>query len=308
VGSSATPKLSDDVSLVVPIITCDMATGAGKHHTSQWIQQELGFAARPSVPFLFVIEEGASFGETDTGSIERIRFPSGKFPRALGRIVNQITALQHSVIVTRDLPEIDLSDRVWRLILEAREQAAKSNYEQFLQLSEETLKLDPTAWRAALNVGVALVKLGRLADAERAFLDLIEAFDGNDQAKALAYHNLGWREQVRSAGDYKNARSLRAEAGYYEKALAFMHSKTHTRASLIQCKVLLGELGEASALLLQSLNYRGFLEALRYETENRGYLGHQILRQLPESEWLYPLLFPVWQAADDELRDNERLV
>jgi hypothetical protein len=137
---------------------------------------------------------------------------------------------------------------------------------------------------------------------------MLKAFDGNNQAKAMAYHNLGWREQVRSAGDHKNAESLQAEASYYEKALAAMHSKTHTRASLIQCKVLLGELSAASALLLQSLNYSGFLEALRYETENRGYLGHQILRQLPESEWLYPLLFPVWRSTDDELRETHRLV
>lgn len=97
---------------------------------------------------------------------------------------------------------------------------------------------------------------------------------------------------MKSAGDPYNVEALQKEEEFYEAALALVHSLTVTRASLIQCRILLGKLSEASLLLMQSLNYSGFLAALHHENKNRGYLGHQILRQLPESEWLYHFSSP----------------
>jgi tetratricopeptide (TPR) repeat protein len=307
-SSEALSGLTESASLIVPILTRDVKLGEDGSQSLHWIQREATLAFRRSVPFLFVIEDGTVFDGRIVGDIEQIRFAPGNFHSTIERVVQQVTALVHHLVVPRELPEGDLNDRVWRLIMEAREQARRANFEKFLRLSEEALAIEPRAWRAALNVGVALAKLGRLSDAERVFLDIIQAFNDNVQAKAMSYHNLGWIQHIRSAGEPGNTKSLTAEATYYEAALAVMHSKTHTRASLIQCRVLLGQLNEAKALLMESLNYRGFLEALRYETENRGHLGHQILRQLPGSEWLYPLLFPAWHAADDELREDNRLV
>jgi tetratricopeptide (TPR) repeat protein len=314
-GENVVGKLSENVPrriesscLVLAVLTRDVEIGGGKYQPSQWTLQEVTWAVAHDVPCILIVEEDVEFEGGIVGDLEQIRFAPGDFASTLERVVNQVTALLNSVIISQELPENTLNDRVWRLIMEGREEAAKGKFENLLRISKEAWELDRTAWRAALNIGVALVKLGQLPDAKQIFLEILKTFDDNGQAKAMANHNLGWLEQVKSAGDPHNIESLRAEATFYEAALAAMHSKTHTRASLIQCKVLFGEVSEASALLMQSLNYHGFLEALRYESEQRGYLGHQILRQLPESEWLYPLLFPVWHAADDELRENHRLV
>lgn len=298
----------EDASVVVAVLTRAEEVGPGRYRSAQYSLQEVMLAGARHVPVIPIVEEGVEFDGGLLGDLELIRFSPGDFASTLERVSNQVTALLNSVVITPDLPENDLSDPVFRLIMKAREQAAKGNYESFLRLSEEAYELDRTAWRAVMNIGTALVKLGRFIPAKQAFLDVVRIFDDNVQAQAVAFHNLGWLEQVKSAGNPYYVEALLEEEKYYESALTAQHSMTLTRASLLQCKVLLGKLSEASVVLKQSLNYRGFHKALRYETENRGYLGHQILRQLPESEWLYPLLFPVWQAADDELREDGRLV
>jgi len=314
-GENVVGKLSENVTrriesagVVVAILTRDVEIGGGRYQPSQWTLQELTWAVALNVPCIIVLEEGVEFDGGLVGDLQQIRFAPGEFSSTLQRVFNQVKALLNSVVISQELPEDVLNDRAWRLIVKAREEAAKGNFENVLRLSKEAWELDKTAWRAALNMGVALVKLGQLPQAKKIFLEILKTFDDNGQAKAMAHHNLGWLEQVKSAGNPHDIKSLQAEVNCYEAALAAMHSKTHTRASLLQCQVLLGEVIEASTLLMQSLNYHGFLEALRYETIQRGYLGHQILRQLPESEWLYPLLFPVWHTDDDELRENHRLV
>lgn len=314
-GENVVGKVSDEVqariesaSIVVTVLTRDVEIGGGRYQPSQWCLQEITWAVAHHVPCILVVEEGVEFDGGIAGDLEQIHFAPGDFASTLERVVNQVTALLNSVVPPEELPENNLSDRVWRLIMEGRERAVKGDFEKCLRLSEEAFELDRTAWRAALNIGLSLVKLCRFNLAERVFLDIVRTFDDNAKAQAMAYHNLGWREQVKSAGNPYNVEALSKEKKYYELALAAQHSKTHTRASLIQCEVLLGNLTEASALLMQSLNYSGFVEALRYETENRGYLGHQILRQLEEAVWLYPLLFPIWPDDDGELRNDARLV
>jgi tetratricopeptide (TPR) repeat protein len=294
-GENLVGSLSDEVQgriessrLVLAVLTRDVEIDEGRYQPSQWCIQEVTWAIARHVPCILIVEQGVEFDGGIAGDLAQIRFPPGDFASILERVVNQARALLSNVVVLSQLPEDSLSDRVWRLIVKGREEGEKGNNDALLRLSEEALELDPNAWRAAINVGVALVKLGRLKAAEQVLSDVLRSFDDNAQAKALAYHNLGWREWVQSAGDPRNVEALLKGEKFYEAALAAMRSQTETRASLIQCKVLLGNLGEASSLSMQSLDYGGFLEALRYETENRGYLGHQILRQLPESEWLYP--------------------
>lgn len=293
-------ELIEKSCLVVAVLTRDVEITGGRYQPSQWPIEEVIWAIARRVPCILTVEEGVEFDGGIAGDLEQIRFAPGDFGSILERVVNQVTALLNALVTPPDLPEDDLSDRIWRLIVKSREEAAKGNLENVLRLCDAALELDPKAWRALLNKALALVKLGRLREAERVLLEIVKTFKANPQAKTWAYHNLGWLEQVRSAGDPRNVEALRAEAGFYEAALVEMHSNIQSRVSLIQCRVLLGELSEASDLLMQSLNYRGFLAVLRYETEQRGYLGHQILRELPESEWLYPLLFPVWHAAGDD--------
>lgn len=309
-------KPSDEIArriesarLIIALLTRDVKIGEDVYQPSQWALQEVTWAIAHHLPCLLVVEDGVKFDGGIAGDFEQIRFAPGDFASTLQRVTEQVTTLlNNDVVIPHDLPGDNLSDRVWRLIVEARAQAEKGRFENVLRLSDEALELDSTTWRAALNKGVALVKLGQLSGAEQVFLDMVKTFDDNGQAKAMAYNNLGWREQVSSGGQPQTSKSLQTEAMFYEAALAAMHSMNHTRASLIQCKILLEEVSDASTLLMQSLNYHGFPEALRYETLNRGYLGHQILRQLPESVWLYPILFPMWHATDDELREKQLLV
>lgn len=310
-GDNLAGRLSDKVPariesscLAIAVLTRDVEIGEGRCQPSQWCVEEVTWAVAHHIPCILVIENGVEFNGGIAGDLEQIRFAPGDFASTLVRVINQVTALLNDLIPPQELPEDTLDDRVWRLLVEARDAAMRGFNNKFLRLSKEAFELDPTAWRAALNIGDALAKLGRLEAARQVFLDIVKNFYDNVQARFMANHNLGWLEQLKSAGNPKDREPLLKEQAYYEAALAAMHTSVHTRASLIQCRVLLDKVSEASALLWQSLNYRGFLEALCYETEQRGHLGHQILRQLPESEWLYPLLFPVWQAADDELRER----
>jgi hypothetical protein len=310
VGGKLAEEVQDQIesaSLVVAVLTRDVEIGGGKFQPSQWCLQKVTWAVAHHVPCVLVVEEGVEFNSEIAGDLEQIHFESGDFASTLERVVNQVRALLNSVVLPQELPEEDLGDRVWRLIMEAREQADKGNFEKCLRLSEEALELDRTAWRAALNIGVSLVKLCRFNLAEQVFMDIVAGFEDNAQPVAMANHNLGWLAQVKSAGDPYNVEALLKEEKYYEAALSAQHSMIETRASLIQCKVLRRKLTEASALLMKSLKYGGFLEALRKETRKRGYLGHHILRQLPEAVWLYPLLFPVWSNEYNELRDEGRL-
>jgi len=293
--------------LLIAVLTRDVEVGGGGYQPSQWCIEEVIWALAHRVPCIIAVEEGVEYDGRLAGDLAQIRFTPDDLATMLERVVNQATALLGDVVIAPELPEDELSDPVWRLIVKGRDEGNKGNNENLLRLSRQALELNPNAWRAALNVGVAYVRLGQLNDAERVLSGIVNGFDDNSQAKALAYHNLGWREQVKSAGDPYNVESLQKEEEFYEAALALVHSLTLTRAALIQCRVLLGKLSEASLLLMQSLSYSGFLAALHHETRNRGHLGHQILRQLPESEWLYPLLFPVWQAADEGPREHDRL-
>jgi hypothetical protein len=306
-GENVVGKVSEEVqniiesaSLVIAVLTRDVELGCGNYQPSQWCLQEVTWAIAHRVPCMLIVEDGVEFKGGITGDLEQIHFAPGDFASTLERVVNQVTALLNSVVIPGELPEDNLADRVWRLIMEAREQAAKGNYEKCLRLSEEAFELDRGAWRAALNIGVASVKLCRFTLAEQVFLDIVRNFNDNAQAAAMANHNLGWLEQVKNAGDPYNAEALSKEEKYYEAALAAQHSMTDSRASLIQCKVLRRKVTEASALLMKSLKYSDFLDSFRKETKKRGYLGHQILRQLPEAVWLYPLLFPVSSDEDNE--------
>lgn len=294
--------------LLVAVLTRDVDLGNGRFQPSNWTIQELRFAVGNHIPSVVTIEDGVELEGGLAGDPEMIHFARDDFKTILERLVNQVKALHNDVIQPDELPERDLSDPVFCLIVRAREAARRRNWSEFLRFSEEAYQLDSGAWRAQNNVGVASVKIGDLSRAAGEFSSILTSFSGNQPAKAMAYHNLGWLTQIDTTGNPLNLSALQKEEKYYELALAEVSSKCHTRASLIQCKVLQGKIPEASELLMTSLNYRGFVSALKYETEDRGYLGHEIIQALPESRILNRILFPTCSGEDDYLLVNERLV
>lgn len=290
--------------LVVALLTRDVQVGEESWQPSQWMLQEVTWAVAINIPCLLVVEEGVQFDGGLLGDLEQIRFAPEEFPGTLVRIANQVQALMLlNVDIPGTLPSSDLSDRVRLLIVEARERARKGRFDEVLRLSEEALGLDSSAWQAMLNKGVALVHLGHLAAAEKLFLRMAEDYEGGPEwILARVYHNLGWVEEVRDAGRL-NPKSLRKQARYLEKSLTLNHRSLYTRALLLLCRAALGEMDEANFLLMDSLKYRGFIQALRREIETKGAVGHRLLRKLPD--WLYSLLFPTWGTGEDDDGEDE---
>lgn len=277
--------------LSIALLTKDTKIGTDVWQPSQWIIQEITWAAANKIPTLLLVEDGVKFDNGITGDIEKISFKNGDFAAALVRIAEQARTLMNPVIIPRELPEAT-PDGIDRLILEARENGQRRHWNEVLRLSDEALCLDPKAWRAMLNRGLALVNLGHVNKGKEIFLDMLEIFVLNKDALSAAYHNCGWVEEVRSAGG-EDKKSLRRQIKYYEKSLKLDSSRVHTRASLLLCRALAGEKSKCNLLLTESLAYGSFLNALGFEVTNRGWQGHKALGMLPG--WLYPVLFPKWE-------------
>jgi tetratricopeptide (TPR) repeat protein len=274
--------------LVVALLTRDVKVGEDIWQPSQWVIQEVTWAAAHRVPCLLVVEEGVRFDGL-LGDLEQIRFTSDGFARTLRRIHDQVeTMMRLTVGIPDDMPRSKLS-QVQVLIIAARRSARRCRWGEVLRLSEEALLLDPTAWEAALNKGVALVYLGHLKSAEQVFLRALEDFPGGgDLLLSKANHNLGWVGDVRDAGRL-DPKALRKMARHWERALSLDRRCVDTRASLVLCRAALDELDEANFLLMDSLIYPGFLQVLKREIAAKGAIGHRLLGKLPE--WLYPVLF-----------------
>ena len=292
-------KLIEASHLVVALLTRDVEVGEGTWVPSQWVMQEVTWAAAHHVPCLLLVEEGVKFDAGIAGDLEQIRFAPDRFESILVRTVSQVqTLISLDTSISGGMPAPNLSDRVKLLIMEGTEYAKKRRWDEVLRVSEEALQLDSRAAQAALRKGVALLHLGQLISAERFFLRMLEDFAGvEDSLLSRVYGNLALIEEVRDAGSL-NVKALRKQARYLEKSLALDHKNIYTRAALILCRVALNELEEANAVLMDSLKYRGFPKALRRDVETKGAVGHRLLRQLPD--WLYSLLFPTWHLNDEE--------
>lgn len=285
--------------MVIALLTPDDAA----QQPSQWTLQEVTWAIAHHVPCLLVVQEEVKFNGGIVGDLEQIRFAPEDFASALVRIVNQVQGmLSLGVNIPEHLPSSHLSDPVQLLILKAREYAKRQRWDEVLRLSEEALRLEPTATEAALNKGAALMHLGQLTGAEKLFQWMLEIFsEAEDSLMAKVHHNLGLIEELRDAGSL-NMKSLRKQVKHFEKSLALNHKSVDARAALILCRVALGELNDANALLMESLKYPGFLKALHHLVETMGAVGHRLLSKLPD--WLYSILFPTWDTdVDDDEQD-----
>lgn len=290
----------ESASLVIVLLTRDVKTGEDQWQPTQWTLQEMIWAVAHRVPCLLVVEEGVTFDGGIAGDLEQMRFAPGDFAGTLVRIANQAkTLMSLGVDIPTRLPGSTLSDRVRLLILESRECGKKGRWDEVLRLTEEALSLDPKAAEAALNKGVALARLNKLAASDRWFLWMLEEFaDAEDSLLSKVHYNLAVNEDVRDAGDL-NVRSLRKQAKSLEKSVALDHKNVYARASLVLCRVALDEMGEATALLMDSLKYgMRFLRALHHVVETKGAVGHRLLSKLPD--WLYSILFPTAGADDDD--------
>lgn len=290
-------KLLEASTLAIALLTRDVKTDDGKWHPSQSVIEEVALVVTLGKPVLLVVEEKVYFNGGLTGELEKITFNADNFASVIARIVYQTQIMMTGVLVPPELPEASLDDRIRLLILEARACGKKKQWDEVERLSKEALELDPKAWRAMLNFGIARGKKGHLSEAEKIFLEMLELFAGNEKALPAIYSNLGWIEVVKSGGS-RDIKSLRKQAKYFEKSLKLQPSGLDTRAILILCYALMGEKEKANDLFMDSLKYRFFFDALRFEVENKGWLGHEALKELPI--WLYPILFPTWDCNDEE--------
>jgi len=291
----------ESARMVVALLTPD----DDAQQPSQWTLQEVTWAVAQHIPCLLVVEEGVKFDGGIVGDLEQIRFAPENFASALVRIASQVQGMVSlGVNIPEHLP-LHLSDPVQLLILNARENAKRRRWDEVLRLSEEALRLEPAAVEAALNKGAALMYLGQLTGAERHFHWMLNVFSGvEDSLMAKVHHNLGLIEELRDAGSL-NTKSLRKQVKHFEKSLALNHKALDACAALILCRVALGELNDANALLMDSLKYRGFLKALHDLVETKGAVGHRLLSKLPD--WLYSILFPTWDTDVDDAEQDYKV-
>jgi tetratricopeptide (TPR) repeat protein len=292
-------KILEASTMAIALLTRDVKTDEGKWQPSQSVIEEVTSAIMLGKPVLLVAEDGVFFNGGLTSELEKIYFKEGGFASAIYRIIYQTQKMMTGAITLPELPREDLDVRVKYLIIEIREAGKKKLWDEVERLSKEALQLDRKAWRAWTSYGVSRGKKGYLSEAEKIFLEMLELFADNENAVAIAYYNLGWIEEMR--GGNQDIKSLRKQVKYYKKSIKFEAAEIHTRtrAALVICYALMQEKEKANALFTESLDYSGFLpDALRYEVESRGWLGHKALKVLPE--WVYLVLFPTRDSNDEK--------
>jgi tetratricopeptide (TPR) repeat protein len=252
------------------------------------------------VPCILVVEGGLVFDPGIAGDLEQIRFPPGDFRSVDVRVAWQVDALMNlAVDIPSEVPACPPDVRVRLLNLEGREYGRLGRWADVKRVSDEALRLDPKATSAAINKGVALVHLGYFADAEGLFMQIPAEFNNADDSQLSKVHqNLAWVKRVRDAGSLE-PESLREQVMHLKESLTLDPRNVYARAYLLLCRVALGELEEARALLMESLNdWDRFLKALDKVVEAWGGAGHRLLGRLPDA--LYSLLFPARKDDDDD--------
>lgn len=304
VSTSVRERIESSDALIA-ILSRRRPLADGNWMTHPWVIEEATWAAAKGKRVLRVVEDGVQEIGGIIGDVENIRFSTGQFERCIlkilgfARFVSERSANRpavqtverrpqpRSVVVDEPL-EAEWSEEVQRLVKETRNRAALELFSDALGLSNQAIRIDPTCWRAYINRGVALVHLGRYAEADATFDEVASTFSRSGSIVAKALHNKAWLIGVRDGFD--SERTLRMRKDLYLQALALDNRRLMSRAMVLICMVLLEEEESSRPFLEASMRWEGFLGALRGELDALGALGLKAAHQFPS--WLRNLLYP----------------
>jgi tetratricopeptide (TPR) repeat protein len=163
-------------------------------------------------------------------------------------------------------------DKVRGLIFDLRHLTQQKRYEEALELARQATLLDPHYWRAWISYGSLLALLGNLDEGEAIFRRVLEDFSDNPKAVAAALHNCAFAKEVRCKLN-PTEEDLRVYLPMYEVALRLDDSRANTHASVLINTALLRQLEKDQKLLEDSLQREGCLDAMKFETKERGSKG-----------------------------------
>ena len=269
-----------------------------------WVVEEATWAYSRSKPVLRIVEDGVTRMGGIAGDVEQVRFQSGHFEICIPRIISFTESLANrledlpsvppveqdqtlSVVPKEPIPEA-WSEKVKKLLMDAREKAELQLFQEALQLSNRAIELDSMCWRAHINRGVALVHLRQFQSAKETFDHVANGFTDQSEVVALALHNTAWLISRRDG--LENAQTLQIRKGLYLQALSLNARRINTRALVCIYFLLCDEADQARPFLETSLRSEGFVGALRSELDGMGTLGSQAVEQFPA--WLRDLLYP----------------
>lgn len=197
---------------------------------------------------------------------------------------------QPHVYVSDESLQDECTDEVKLLILGIRCLARQQRYEEALSLARDATQLAPSYWRAWITLGTLLALFGKVDDADQIFQQVADDFSDNPKAVAAGLHGRAWVNEIRF-GFAPPADALQETTRLYEASLQLDNSRTNTRACLVINRLMSDEISKHKKILEDSVLHEGFLDALRFELNERGARIHKVLKALPT--WLRHLLYPI---------------
>lgn len=276
----------------------------GKREPSQWVIQEVTFAAALKKPCLLLVEKGVRFSQGLLGDIEFINFEASNYAAVFPRVFCQLNVILRNkrqvfgtkeapsprLYISKDPDEKDCNDMARAQLRSASKLTVRMKNDEALKHAKNATRLDPNCWQAWIKYGGLLLEAGRIAESIKIHSQVLKDFKGNKIACAAAKHNLAVTKELQFGLD--SLRANKEAKPLYESALSLDPFRVYTRAALICTYLRLNKRREAIRLLEQSLSYKneGFISVMRRELDE-SVDGIRLLAFLPT--WAQNLLYPL---------------
>ena len=284
------------------VVVALIEPGEGERGPSQWIVQEIAWAAALKKPCLLLVQKDVSFSQGLLGDIEFISFEVSNYAATFPQVLRQLNVILHNrdlAIGIKEVPasrlyisagpsEKDCNEMARAYLKSASDLTEKGQYEAALKQAQNATTVDKTCWQAWIKFGGLLLERGRLDEATRIHLQVLKDFKDDKKAFAAAKHNLAVTKELRFGLD--SVRANTEAQPLYECALTLDPSREYTRAALICTYLRLDQREKAYALLEESLRYENFIPAMRRELDE-SVDGLKLLVLLPT--WAQNLLYPL---------------
>ena len=281
----------------------------GEREPSQWIVQEIAYAAALKKTCLLLVQKDVHFAEGILGDVEFINFEVSNYAAALPQVLRQLNVMLRNrglAIGIKEVPasrlyisegpsENDCNEMARAYLKTASVLTEKGDYNGALKYAEKATTVDKACYQARIKYGGLLLKSGRLGEATRIHLQVLKDFKDNRKACAAAKHNLAVTKELQFGPT--SVRANTEAMPLYECSLSLDPSREYTRAALICTYLRLAKPEKAYTLLEESLKCENFILAMRRELdENMD--GLKLLVLLPT--WAQNLLYPLQQGGDWE--------
>lgn len=282
-------KLIVNAAVVVAFLTRDVSIGNGRYYPSQWTHEELIWALANNVPCVLVIESGVELDDGLTGELKPIVLHVDTMDVAIKEAVAQVDIFLAPPSRRPSALSEGHDCTVARRLMEAEEDSSNYRHQSALELLKPLLPEGD--WRISLRYAAVLLRSGRVSSATDIFSGVAKDFEAVAPALAEASYWLGKLAQRQSVLEASDRSAFSMSEELFRRSLKASSDFVPAIACLILCLILQRRHDEASRLLRGELS-EALIEALREETSFLGPPGIQLILELSDAEWLFPLLFP----------------